>query len=164
VTHLIRQNRRLSVLVVAFALLGGLVAWRVSGTAQAHRAGTAQAHRAHNLTPRVLAGAGRRQARHFGLQSGQLRIQPGGRMLSAACFVIKGGFDGNPVLIVPVDSPRPALRDCRAVCPDWAPGKARALGLFGGGLREAVPAQPWHRFVQCGSLRLPPGYAVPLGY
>ncbi len=154
-TNLIRQNRRLSVLVLAIAVLGGLVAWRLSGTAQAHRA---------HVTPKAPTGAVRRQASHLrGPRSGQLRIQPGGRRLGLACFVIKAGFDGSPVLIVPLDSPRPALQDCRPVCTDGSPGKAHALGVFGASIHEALPAEPWHRFVRCRPLRLPPGYAVPLG-
>ena len=84
-------------------------------------------------------------------------------MLGAACFVIKAGFDGSPVRIVPVDSPRPSLQNCRPGCVEALPVRARALEVFGGGVREALPAEPWRTIARCGSLRLPPGYVVPLG-
>ena len=84
-------------------------------------------------------------------------------MRSTACFVIKAGFDGSPVLILPVDSPAPALADCRAVCVNGPPN-GRTLEVFGGNVHEALPAELWHHVVACGSVRLPPGYAVPLGH
>jgi hypothetical protein len=154
--NLIRQNRRLSALVLALVALGGLVAWRLSGTAQAPRP--------YHVAPRALADVRPGQTPHFRrLRAGPIRVQPGGRMRSTACFVIKAGFDGSPVLILPVDSPAPALADCRAVCVNGSPN-GRTLEVFGGNVHEALPAELWHHVVPCGSVRLPPGYAVPLGH
>jgi hypothetical protein len=149
---LVHEHRRLFVLGIAIALLGGLAAWRLSATAQAHRGRAAEKRSSTRREP-----LDRRRAREAS------RVQPGGPLLERACFLVRGGFDGSHVLLVPLDSPRPALRDCTAhPCIELPAGRARAVQIFGGGYRDALPALPRRPLARCG-LRLPPGYAVPLG-
>ena len=132
----IRHNRRLSVVVLAFAVLCGLAAWRLSDTAQAHRA--------HQGTPRALAGTHGRppQGHRGGPGTDQPRIQPGGRMQSTVCFVIKAGIDGSPARLVPGKAYLSALQDCRPLCPGGSPETAHVMEIFGGSFREALPAEP----------------------
>ncbi len=153
---LVHDHRRLLFLAIAIALLGGLAAWRLSGTAQAHRD---RAARGERLTVRRE----RMEHRHA-FRAGALRIQPGGPMLGAACFVIRGGFYGSHGRLVPLNVPRPLFRDCSEhPCVEFLAGRTRVLEFSGGGYRDGLPVLPRRPIAGCGSRVLPPGYAVPLG-
>jgi hypothetical protein len=172
----IHSNRRLLALAVAIALLGGIAAWRLSGTAQADRSRSAAGS--------VPAKTGGRPGLDRAPEStnGPFRIEPGGPMLGAACVVSRAGIDGSRVRLVPLDASRPLLRGCaeRLTCPrtlrdlcsrivagvpcvELGSASAHALEGVGGGYREALPAQPLRPLARCGARTLPPGYAVPLG-
>jgi hypothetical protein len=101
---LIHWNGRLWVLAIAIAVLGGIAAWQLSGTAQAHGDRAA--------TPRARA---ERPARRHPSTPGSNRIQPGGAIVGFACYVVRGGIEGLRPL---------------ATCPDQAlpPGFAVPLG------------------------------------
>ncbi|MDQ6817393.1 MAG: hypothetical protein M3018_08310 [Actinomycetota bacterium] len=171
---LIQLNRRMVALAVAIALLGGIAAWRLSGTAQAHRSGNANA----SVPAKTWRPPGRVHAP--GSANGPFRTEPGGPIV---CVITRAGIDGGRVRLRPPDSPRPLLRGCserlacsrtlRVLCSrtvEGVPcvelpllGRTRVLDVSGGPSRERLPVKALRTLARCGARTLPPGYAVPLG-
>lgn len=149
---LIHRNRRLLVLAIAIAVLGGIAAWQLSGTAQAHR------DRAGRLHARA-----ERPARRHPSTPGSNRIQPGGAMVGFACYVVRGGIEGARVRLVPLDPSSPVLRECPGHPCVEESSRARRLEVSGGGYRKALTAEPLRPLATCPDQALPPGFAVPLG-